>query len=232
MSTHRFRHPVAGAGLAASLAAVLSLTALTGCTGGEATAGDTGSDADASVIVPGRPGEEARTVSPQEAREAAGEGTGPNAADHAFMTMMIEHHEQAIEMTDLADAHAEDGAVRGIARRIAAAQEPEIEAMRAWLLRNAGDGGATGDGHGHAGHDGHGDAMPGMASEEELARLRAARGAEFDALFLELMIAHHEGAVTMAADVSAQGNDVTALEMAAEIGASQRVEISRMEAMR
>ncbi|GAA2373259.1 DUF305 domain-containing protein [Streptomyces carpaticus] len=232
MSTHRFRRPVAGAGLAASLAAVLSLVALTGCTGGEAAAGDTGSDAEASVIVPGRPGEEARTVSPREAREAAGEGTGPNAADHAFMTMMIEHHEQAVEMTELADAYAEDSAVRGIAGRIAAAQEPEIEAMRAWLLRNAEGGEATGDGHGHGGHDGHGDTMPGMASEEELARLRAARGAEFDALFLDLMIAHHEGAVAMAADVSAQGNDVTALEMAAEIGASQRVEISRMEAMR
>ncbi|MFD7510269.1 DUF305 domain-containing protein [Streptomyces sp. NPDC059853] len=230
MSTHRFRRPVTGAGLAASLAAVLSLAVLTGCTGGQAAAEDTGSDAEASVIVPGRPGEEARTVSPREAREAAEEGTEPNAADHAFMTMMIEHHEQAVEMTDLADAHAEDSAVRGIARRIAATQEPEIEAMRAWLLRNAQGAGSAGDGHGH--HEGDGEAMPGMASEAELAELRAARGAAFDALFLELMIAHHEGAVTMAADVSAQGNDVTALEMAAEIGASQRVEIARMEAMR
>ncbi|CAL9345816.1 hypothetical protein SUDANB171_00362 [Streptomyces sp. enrichment culture] len=229
MSTLRARRPVTGAATAVSLIAVLAAAALTGCTGGEAAAGDTGHSEEASVIAPGRPGEDARTISPQEAREAAEEGTAPNAADHAFMTMMIGHHEQAVEMTDLAEEFAHDASVRGIAGRIAATQGPEIEIMRAWLLRNAG-GEQAGD-DAHQGHGEHGADMPGMASAADMERLRAARGADFDALFLELMIAHHEGALTMAADVSAQGNDGAALELAAEIGASQRVEIARMEAL-
>ncbi|MEO3754881.1 DUF305 domain-containing protein [Streptomyces sp. B6B3] len=227
----RRRFGLGVAGLAATLA-------LGGCTGGaaeEPVAGD--GTGDASVIAPGEPGEEAETLSPEEAGEAADQARAePNAADRAFMTMMIEHHEQALVMTDLAERHAEDGDVRNMAERVERAQEPEIEAMEAWLDAHEDAPEDTGDGHeGHeegGGHEGHEDgAAPGMATEEQLDELRAARGAEFDRMFVDLMIAHHEGAITMATEETAQGSETTALEMAAELVATQGVEIDRMEGL-
>ncbi|ONK16183.1 DUF305 domain-containing protein [Streptomyces sp. MP131-18] len=212
----RFRHTAVAAALALAVAA--------GCTDDPAPADEAG-DAP-QVIAPGRPGEEAGTLSPEEAREAGGEGTEPTASDFAFMRMMVEHHEQAVEMTGLAEQHAEDGRVRRLSERIAAAQGPEIEAMNAWLTRNAGHEADAG----HGGHDPA--AMPGMASAEELAELTAARGEAFDALFLDLMVRHHEGGVSMAADALAGAGDVTVEQLANDIVATQTVEIERLEELR
>ncbi|MFI1354227.1 DUF305 domain-containing protein [Streptomyces sp. NPDC020898] len=204
--------------------AVLALTlALAACDSGSS------SDADAksvkatgsSVIAPGLPGEAARTLSPEEAKAELPDDS-PNSADVAYARMMIEHHAQAIEITELVPKRAESTPVKLLAERIAAAQGPEISAMQGWLKENDRDGEATGHAH---------EVMPGMATEAQLTKLRAAKGKAFDELFLTLMITHHEGAVTMATDVKGQGNNVRIEEMADDVIAQQTTEINRMREM-
>ncbi|MFI8997546.1 DUF305 domain-containing protein [Streptomyces sp. NPDC053542] len=221
----RSRRPAAGI-VAAVAVAVLGLS---GCEAGggrdDAAAGDAGQQ----VIAPGKPGEPARTLSPGEARKEVGDDS-PNSADFSYVRMMIEHHGQALVMTGLADKHAESATVRRIADRIDAAQRPEIDAMKGWLTTHGGPR----EQHGKHGHEDHGDqgvdhaAMPGMATDAQLDRLRAARGERFDALFLKLMITHHQGAVTMATDVLSDGNNVSVEEMATDVIAQQTAEIDRM----
>ncbi|MFF4477240.1 DUF305 domain-containing protein [Streptomyces sp. NPDC001520] len=217
------------ASLAAAVAAALAL-ALTGCdteSGGKADAGK-GKDGKPAVIAPGKPGEAAKKLSAEEAAKA-GDDDSPNTADRSYVRMMIEHHAQALVMTDLATDRAKSAKVKRLAERIAAGQKPEIEAMRAWQKTNGGAPKGGDSAHeGHEGHEGHDARMPGMATAAELKRLRDARGADFDALFLKLMIAHHRGAVSMATDVLAQGNNVQVEEMAGDVIAQQSSEIRRM----
>ncbi|MFD5317449.1 DUF305 domain-containing protein [Streptomyces sp. NPDC127098] len=212
--------------LLAALAAVAALTLAAGCTDEAEPAADADSQ---QVIAPAGPGEPARTISPEEAREAAQEGTEPNAADFRFMRMMIEHHEQALVMAELVDDRADEESVRRLADRITAGQNGEIAAMEAWLTRNAGAA-ADEDREGHGSHDS--EDMPGMATPEQLEALEAAEGAEFDTLFLDLMIAHHQGAVTMTTEALTTGNDGPAQQLANDMLADQSIEIDRMEAMR
>lgn len=174
-----------------------------------------------SVLAPGKPGEPARTLSPEEARRAVPPDT-PNGPDFTYVQMMIVHHGQALEMTALAAERAASTGVKQVAARIAAAQQPEIGAMKGWLANNGGP-------RPHTGHD-HG-TMPGMATGAQLAQLRGARGAAFDELFLKLMITHHQGAVTMAGEVLSQGNNVQVEEMANDVIAQQTAEIDRMRSM-
>ncbi|MFD5450985.1 DUF305 domain-containing protein [Streptomyces sp. NPDC127100] len=189
---------------------------------------DSGSDADSaaaagpSVIVPGEPGEANRTISAEEAERRRADDDSPNSADVAYARMMIQHHAQALEMTELVPERAESGQVKKLAERISAAQGPEITAMRGWLTSHGRE--EAGGGHEHA-------TMPGMATEAQLAKLRAADGKAFDQLFLTLMITHHEGAITMATDVKSQGNNVQIEEMADDVVAQQTSEISRMRGM-
>ncbi|MBB1253662.1 DUF305 domain-containing protein [Streptomyces sp. OF3] len=226
------RHrPRATAVLGTALLAAL-LVPLTGCTGGGEDRADR-----PPVLAPGKPGEEARTISPEEAAAAGRRQNRPNAADVEFMTMMIVHHEQALVMSGLAPKRAEDNRVTKLADRIATAQEPEIRLMRAWLKQHGKDGAGAGHGEGHGGHGGPADhedhsSMPGMASPAQLADLRAARGARFDRLFLDLMIDHHQGAVTMSRDVLAKGSDIAVQELATEIAAQQAAEVGRMRTLR
>jgi uncharacterized protein (DUF305 family) len=176
-----------------------------------------------SVLVPGKPGEANRTLSAADAAEQRADDDSPNGADLVYARSMIEHHTQALEMTELVPDRAESTKLKRLAERIAAAQGPEIDGMRGWLRTYGED--ETGGGHAHT-------AMPGMATEAQLSALRAAKGKAFDALFLKLMIAHHEGALTMAAEVKGQGNNVRVEEMADDVVAQQTSEISRMQAMR
>ncbi|EFL21598.1 lipoprotein [Streptomyces himastatinicus ATCC 53653] len=210
------------ASLAFAVTAAAVMLALTGCEpdGGRQDTGK-GKDGKPAVIAPGRPGEAAETLSAQEAAKA-GDDDSPNAADRAYVAMMIEHHRQALVMTDLAPDRARSAKVRRIAERIAAAQGPEIDAMRGWQQTS---GGATESGHHHGGTAD----MPGMATPKQLDALRDAKGAGFDTLFLKLMIAHHRGAVTMATDVLGRGNNVRVEEMANEVIAQQSSEIRRMQ---
>ncbi|MFD8910905.1 DUF305 domain-containing protein [Streptomyces sp. NPDC059575] len=216
------------ASLATTALAVAAVFAVGGCDADPDT--KSAARSGPSVIAPGRPGEANRTLSAQEAAGQRADDNSPNAADRSYATMMIQHHAQALTMTELAPARAESTAVKRIAERIAASQGPEIAAMKSWLRTDAG-----GDGeHDHGGthdHDHMHMSMPGMATEAQLAQLKAAKGNAFDALFLTLMITHHQGAITMATDVKARGHSVRIEEMADDVIAQQTAEIGRMRAM-
>ncbi|MBM7775937.1 uncharacterized protein (DUF305 family) [Actinokineospora baliensis] len=173
------------------------------------------------VLQPGAPGEANHTLSPEEI-ESGVPAVPPNAADFAYAQMMIAHHQQAIEMSELAPERAANTSLKGLASRIADTQGPEIGAMNNWLR----DNGKPAVDPAHAGHSGH--TMPGMATAEELAALRAAKGAEFDAQYVRLMTRHHEGAIQMANAVRKDGSDGKVQEMADNIVAEQSDEIQRM----
>ncbi|WP_106975086.1 DUF305 domain-containing protein [Streptomyces katrae] len=196
------------------------LLALAGCRGDDGQgAAERGG---AQVIAPGRPGEKARTLSPGEAANRQPDDS-PNAADRAYVQHMVEHHRQALAMSALVPERASSDGVKRLAERISAAQQPEIRAMESWSARYRAPSGAP-DGHDHG-------AMPGMATGQQLKQLAEAKGADFDRLFLTLMTAHHEGAVKMAGEVLATGNNGAVEEMANEVVATQTAEIHRMRAM-
>ncbi|MGW0394362.1 DUF305 domain-containing protein [Streptomyces sp. NPDC003042] len=208
--------------LAAATTAGL-LYAVAGCQGDSASnAAKDAEGGQGTVIAPGKPGEKSRTLSPEQAAKAQPDDS-PNAADHAYVRNMIEHHRQALTMSALAPTRASADGVKRLAERIAAAQGPEIGAMEKWVDRYPAPAA------GSAGHD-HG-AMPGMATEQQLKELAEASGADFDRLFLTLMTAHHQGALKMAGEALAGGNNVMVEEMANEVVATQSAEIHRMRAM-
>ncbi|MFD4411037.1 MULTISPECIES: DUF305 domain-containing protein [unclassified Streptomyces] len=200
----------------------VALLALGGCDSGSGS--KSAQAGGASVIAPGKPGEAARTLSAEDAAKQRADDDSPNTADFTYARMMIEHHTQALVMTELAPKQAESGNVKRIAARIAAAQGPEITTMKSWLKTHDGEPSAAHQEHEH-------EAMPGMATEAQLERLRAAKGKAFDELFLKLMITHHDGAITMATDVKAEGNNVQIEEMADDVIAQQTSEITRMREM-
>ncbi|MFJ3661300.1 DUF305 domain-containing protein [Streptomyces sp. NPDC090119] len=209
--------------LTTAVLASAALLALSGCSG-SAGSDDSGAKSAAhsgpSVIAPGKPGEANRTMSAEDAAKERQDDNSPNTADRSYAHMMITHHGQALKMTELAPERAKSTQVKRIAERISAAQGPEISAMKGWLATN----GKGGDAHQHG-------TMPGMATDAQLTELRAAKGEAFDQLFLKLMIAHHEGAIAMATDVKAQGNNIQIEEMADDVIAQQTSEIVRMRDM-
>lgn len=214
-----FRPAMSGASLVTASLTALAVLGLGACDSGP----DTGSAAAAgpSVIAPGKPGEGNRTLSAEDAEKQRADDS-PNSADVSYARMMIQHHAQALEMTELVPKQAESGQVKKLAERISAAQGPEIKAMEGWLVTHGEK--VAGGGHDHS-------AMPGMATEAQLKELRGARGKAFDQLFLTLMITHHEGAISMATDVKSEGNNVLVEEMADDVVAQQTSEITRMRAM-
>ena len=175
--------------------------------------------ADVPVLVPGSPGEEPEVVAPGE------QGALPNAdlysdADVEFVTAMVPHHAQALEMAELAPDRAQDQRVKTMADRIAAGQGPEIAVMQAWL---ASHGLPKADPDADHGHD-----MEGMVTGEQMTELLASDGEQFDRLFLRRMIAHHEGALEMASRLG-QGTHPLVMDMAKDVAATQSVEIKRMQ---
>jgi len=201
-------------------ALAVAVLALAGCDSGSGT--KSGKAGGPSVIAPGKPGEAAETLSAQDAAKQRADDDSPNSADFAYARMMIDHHTQALEMAELAPKQAESGKLKRLAARIAAAQGPEITTMKSWLKTHNGQQTVTE--HEHA-------AMPGMATQAQLKKLRTAKGKAFDTLFLKLMITHHDGAITMATDVKAQGNNIQIEEMADDVIAQQTSEINRMREM-
>jgi uncharacterized protein (DUF305 family) len=157
-------------------------------------------------------------------------------ADVRFMSGMIPHHAQAVLIAGWAPTHGASPALRVLCERIVVAQRDEIEMMRLWLRdRNemVPDANAT---HLRMTMDGveHDMLMPGMLNAEELAQLDAARGTEFDRLFLTFMIRHHEGAVAMVDELFASygaAQDEIVFRLASDIYADQTTEIDRMEKM-
>ncbi|MFG1942043.1 DUF305 domain-containing protein [Nonomuraea sp. NPDC048826] len=198
----------------------LAVTALSGCTSGT-TQPAPRADSTAPVIAPGKPGEEARTLSPTEAATAVLQATA-NAADIAYVQDMIVHHQQALDMAILAPNRAESAKLKSLASRIKDSQGPEIQWMRTWLQQQ----GQRVPDH-HAAHDG----MPGMATPEQMEQLKTASGQAFDKLFLELMIKHHEGAIEMSTEVLKGGSHLRIEELANDVGVTQLSEIRRMREM-
>ncbi|WP_371129631.1 DUF305 domain-containing protein [Streptomyces sp. TLI_105] len=206
----------------AAALSVVAVLALSACESAPAQgAPQAGASTGPAVVAPGKPGEPARRISPEEAARLLPDES-PNGADFRYVQMMTVHHRQALTMTALVPGRASSPQVKKVAERIAAAQRPEIDAMEGWLKNN---GGPREQGV----HDHH--SMPGMATEAQLKELRAAKGRAFDELFLKLMIAHHEGAVTMAAEVLSEGNNVLVEEMANDVIAQQTSEIDRMRSL-
>ncbi|MEV4574075.1 DUF305 domain-containing protein [Nonomuraea jabiensis] len=142
-----------------------------------------------------------------------------NDADVMFAQMMIPHHEQAVEMADLAATRASDPEVKELAAQIKAAQDPEIQTMKGWLTewgKPAPEGGM--------GHD-----MPGVMSEEDMKKLEAAKGKAFDKLFVQQMIAHHNGAIAMAKTEQTGGSNPQAKELAKTIETTQQAEVEQLQ---
>lgn len=144
-------------------------------------------------------------------------------ADIAFAQMMIPHHQQAVEMSDIALTGGAGAQVTKLATAIKGAQDPEVQQMRGWLSTW---GAPEQMDHG----SGHMD-MPGMMTAEQMQQLRAAKGTAFDRMWMEMMIAHHEGAITMAKDVLATTVDPEVKKLAEAVVAGQTAEIAEMKAM-
>lgn len=203
-------------------AVALAACGLAGCSGGDDKKPDAGQKQ--TVLQPGRPGEPNKTavLGPSPAKP-------PTDAEVRFVQMMIPHHQQAVEMSVLAPGQASNAKVKALADRIDKGQAGEISAMQSWL-KSVGKS-TAGNGGGHGGHGGRKDphaGMPGMATPEQMTQLREAKGAAFDKLYLQLMITHHQGALTMVKDVLDKGTNVTVQEMAKEVQSSQLAEINRM----
>jgi uncharacterized protein (DUF305 family) len=154
------------------------------------------------------------------------------AADTRFMQHMIGHHAQALEMTKLVPSRTTRDDLRLLAERIDVSQRDEIEQMRQWL-RQRGEAQPAADVHHHAAM-GHAPLMPGMLTAAELDQLAKAIGTEFDRLFLEYMIRHHEGALTMVRDLfgtPGAAQETETYRFATDVDADQRAEIARMRAL-
>ncbi len=195
----------------AALAAAVTAAVATGCAGGGSTetTGDAGSRPETST-------------SQQQSH---------NEADVTFVREMIPHHLGAIEMARLTEGRTGNPEILDLAHRIEQAQGPEIEQLRDWLRAWGADGDMPGMDPGDMGHGGMGHAeMPGMGAED-MRRLEQANGAEFDRLFLELMIEHHQGAVDMSETVLAEGSDPRVADLAQRIVDAQEAEIAEMRSL-
>ncbi|MCR6488939.1 DUF305 domain-containing protein [Amycolatopsis sp. OK19-0408] len=156
---------------------------------------------------------------PSSPAQAAGEH---NADDVTFAQQMIPHHSQALDMAKLVPTRSTNPKVIDLASRIAKAQDPEIQQMQSWLTTwGAGTSGMPGMDHG----------MPGMMSADDMKKLEAAKGAEFDKMWLDMMIKHHQGAVDMAKTELANGGNADARALAQKIIDAQQAEITEMQGM-
>jgi uncharacterized protein (DUF305 family) len=179
------------------------------------------------IVQPGAPGQPSRVIAAAEASDLSQvQYTG---ADIKFMQGMIGHHAQAVEMVALVPSRSASDDVRKLAQRIDVSQKDEMNMMREWLQSR---GQQIPDPGAH--HMMGATLMPGMLTPEEMERLGAASGAAFDRLFLEGMIRHHSGAITMVHDLFATegaGQTPEIFSYASDVDADQRMEIDRMGSM-
>jgi len=184
--------------------------------------------AQAPIINPGAPGQDSRELGAEAASKLA--GTRYTEADVRFMQDMIPHHHQALVMSALVPERTNRNELIEVAERIETSQADEIEFMKGWLAARGED---VPDPAAHEAmqmsHE-----MAGMASPAQMTELEAADGAEFDKLFLALMIEHHEGALTMVEDLLDQPGaayEPVLFEFTTDITSDQEAEIERMDAM-
>ena len=178
----------------------------------------------APIVLPGAPGAEPRVIDATEAIALSDTRFSP--ADVSFMQGMIVHHQQAVDMAKLVRQRTNNEAVLKTADRIEAGQKDEMDFMRTWLEDRNLDVAMQGMGHAHH-------TMKGMASPEQMRELAAANGTAFDRLFLELMVAHHLGAVDMVDElhgVSGSAYDPVMYKFTNDVVSDQRSEIDRMNA--
>ena len=152
-----------------------------------------------------------------------------NNVDVTFAQAMIPHHQQAVQMANMAKANATTDEVHDLAVKIEAAQQPEIDLMTAWLTswnKPLPSGSGHGMNHGMGSMDA--DDMPGMMSDDDMMRLDESDGATFDRMFLTMMIQHHEGAIEMAKTEQTDGKDPDAISLAKQIQTAQTDEITTM----
>jgi uncharacterized protein (DUF305 family) len=192
--------------------------------------------ADTPVVVqPGAPGQPSKTL-PASTRATL---PPPSKADVEFMQGMIMHHAQAVEMTALIPSHTMNKELQTLGARISRSQSDEIKFMRRWLeargqsltmsMPDMSNMDMHGDNSGHAMA-----LMPGMLTPEQMEALRKEKGAEFDRLFLEGMIQHHGGALTMVKDLfnsPGAGQDAESFNFVTDVDTGQRAEIRIMQGM-
>ncbi|MGV9856081.1 DUF305 domain-containing protein [Streptomyces sp. NPDC003442] len=155
-----------------------------------------------------------------------------NDADVSFAQMMIPHHEQALEMAGLADDRASSARIKSLAGQIEKAQDPEIVTLKSWLKgwgkpEKASSDEMPGMDHGASGKG----AMGGMMSEEDMRKLKAAKGPAFDRAFASMMIDHHEGAIDMAKDEKKNGRNAKAKKLADDVVKSQSTEVTTLRTL-
>ena len=180
-----------------------------------------------AIVQPGAPGEPSRVIAAAQASDLSRvQYTG---ADIKFMQGMIGHHAQAVDMVALVPSRSRSDDVRMLALRIDVSQQDEMKMMQGWLVARAQ---RLPDPKAH--HMMGAALMPGMLTPEEMVRLAAAKGVEFDRLFLEGMIKHHAGAITMVQQLFATegaGQTPEIFSYASDVDADQRMEIDRMGSM-
>lgn len=190
---------------AAGLAAAAAIVALSSCS----TATDT----------------KDKAASASSAAEAAA-GSAHNSEDVMFLQMMIPHHEQAIQLGAMVPQHTSNAELIKLAAEILKAQQPEINTMKSQLSQWGVDPGESPHGSGHDGMT-----MQGMVNDETMVKLDTLKGAEFDKLWLQSMISHHEGAVAMAKTEIADGKNSDMKALAESIVSGQQTEIDQMKKM-
>ena len=176
---------------------------------------------------PGAPGQESRVIEAAQATDLS--HVQATDADVKFMQGMIGHHQQAVEMVALIPTHSTRADMQLLGKRIDLSQQDEMKMMRRWLEVRGKEVPSE-----HAMHVHGATLMPGMLTPDEMDRLTAAKGSEFDRLFLEGMIKHHGGAITMVNELfatSGAGQEVEIFSFASDVDADQRMEIDRMGAM-
>jgi uncharacterized protein (DUF305 family) len=170
-------------------------------------------------------GGSAKTSAAPSASSAAADPAAHNGQDANFAADMVSHHEQAVEMAKLVPSRSDTPAVTDLAGRIQAAQDPEIATMKGWLK-----GWRLPEPENMSGMDMSG-SMPGMMSPADLKELAGLRGAAFDRMFLTMMLAHHEGAITMAKTQITSGQSPPAKALAQQIITAQTKEIAEIRTL-
>ena len=191
--------------VAAALAAVAAALFLSSCSS-PASDGHTGQEHTDEPVITGQP-------------------AGYNADDVAFATDMIPHHQQAVELSAMVPDRSTNAELIALAQQVSAEQQPEINVMKVFLVQWNENPDTS------SGHEGHGNTMAGMVDEATMAKLKSLTGAEFNKLWLESMISHHQGAIEMAKAEIANGDNVDAKALAKNIVTTQEAEMGQMKQM-
>src|SRR5262245_20757052 len=206
---------------------MLAAASAASCRSAAPAAGTSSSQPRPPIVQPGAPGEPSKVIETAQATDLS--HVQATDADVKFMQGMIGHHQQAVEMVALIPTHTTNPEMQLLGKRIDLSQQDEIKMMKRWLEVRGKEIPSE-----HAMHEHGATMMPGMLTAEEMTRLEAATGREFDRLFLEGMMKHHGGAITMVNELFATpgaGQEVEIFAFASDVDADQRMEIDRMGAM-